>query len=292
MTRNSTPVIELKNVTKEFFLGKNVLHALKNIDFSVHPGEYVILFGPSGCGKSTLLNVIAGLEPPTKGVVRIRGEDLTHLSMSQLARHRREKIGIVFQQFNLLKTMNIVNNVALPELFRGVRRSTRQHRAKELLREVGLGEYYSHRPAELSGGQQQRVAIARALVNNPWILLADEPTGNVDSATAEEIMAIFHDLNRKSKRTILLVTHNPDYLHYGDRVLYMRDGEIIKSMEQQRSEKEIQDVRLTREARKLARESRRSELDAQARALHINPKEFHQEVDLAREILMRKRTKK
>ena len=135
--------------------------------------------------------MIAGLEVPTKGRVSIRGEDLSRLSMNALARHRRDKVGIVFQQFNLLRSMNIVSNVALPELFRGEKRSTRLHRAKMLLSELGLAKYHRHKPRELSGGQQQRVAIARALVNNPWIILADEPTGNVDSKTAEEIMRIF-----------------------------------------------------------------------------------------------------
>lgn len=283
--QHSPPVIELKNVSKEFSLGKNVVQALKKINFEINAGEYVILFGPSGCGKSTLLNVIAGLEPPTEGKVLIRGENLTHLSMSELARHRREKIGIVFQQFNLLRSMNIVNNVALPQIFRGVKRSTRMKRAKELLRELGLKEYYNHKPSEMSGGQQQRVAIARALANNPWILLADEPTGNVDSVTAEEIMTIFRDLNRNSKRTVLLVTHNPDYLHYADRVLYIRDGTVVKETRQERSHQEIIGIQRERRAHKLAREYTRKELEEQARKAGIQPEDYSTEVELARAIL-------
>ncbi len=281
----SRAVIQLEHIKKEYLLGKNVVSALKDISLEIHAGEYVILYGPSGCGKSTLLNTIAGLEIPTTGKVKIRGEDLSKLSTNDLARHRREKIGMVFQQFNLLRSMTIVNNVALPELFRGERRSARVSRAKNLLKEFGLENYYNHKPPELSGGQQQRVAIARALANNPWILLADEPTGNVDSKTAEEIMEIFHNLNRKSKRTILLVTHNPDYLHYADRVMYMRDGSIIKEDRQLRSATEIAMIRRDRNVRHMVREYKREELDEKARTFGLNPERYTKEEDIAHAIL-------
>lgn len=281
----SRAVIQLEHIKKEFLLGKNIVGALNDISLEIHAGEYVILYGPSGCGKSTLLNTIAGLEIPSSGKVKIRGEDLSQLSTNDLARHRREKIGMVFQQFNLLRSMTIVNNVALPELFRGASRSSRVTRAKNLLKELGLEKYYKHKPSELSGGQQQRVAIARALSNNPWILLADEPTGNVDSKTAEEIMEIFHDLNRKSKRTILLVTHNPDYLHYADRVLYMRDGSIIKEDRQTRSTAEIAMIRKSRDVSHMVREYKREELDEKAKNAGLKPEKYSKEEDIARAIL-------
>ncbi len=220
-------VIELRSVTKIFDKGKpNEFYALRDVSLEVKAGEYLILFGPSGSGKSTLLNIVAGLDPYEKGEVLIRGERLSKKSQNELARHRREKVGMVFQQFNLLKGMSVLDNVALPDLFAGKSYKVRRNRAKELLSRLGLSKMAYRKPNELSGGQQQKVAIARALIHNPWILLVDEPTGNLDSKSAEEVMNLLKDLNQKGKRTIMLITHNPDYLDYSNRVVYMRDGKI------------------------------------------------------------------
>lgn len=224
-----TIVIEAHNLKKTFLAGKpNEFTALDNVSLKIHSGEFVILFGPSGCGKSTLLNCIAGLEEFDSGTVHIRGENIAKKSEDDLALHRRTKIGMIFQEFNLIKGMSVLDNIAITELFSGKNQRTRRHRALELLREFDLGKYAKRKPSELSGGQQQRVAISRALVNNPWIILADEPTGNLDSKSAQEVIEILQKLN-KSKRTILMVTHNPDQLKVADRVVYMKDGKIVKT---------------------------------------------------------------
>lgn len=222
------PVISLENVSRTFGSGESTMAAIKDINLEVFAGEYIIIYGPSGCGKSTLLNIMAGLEIPTKGTVRIRGEDLTRKNSDELALHRRSKIGMIFQQFNVLRTMNVLDNVALTQLFAGVNKQVRQQRAKRLLGIFGLSKHIHKLPSELSGGQQQRVAIARALATNPWIVLADEPTGNLDSKSADEVMDMIKSLNQKSKRTIVLVTHNPDYVYHPHRVIYMKDGQIIR----------------------------------------------------------------
>ncbi len=227
MTHN--PVIEIEKLTKKYEQAADVEQpALTDINLEIYPGEYVIIFGPSGCGKSTLLNVMAGLTPFNEGDVKIRGKKLKGLSEDELAVYRRDKIGMVFQSFNVIKSMTVLENVALPQLFSGASRSARLHRATKLLRLLGLEKHVHKRPANLSGGQQQRVAIARSLSNNPWIIIADEPTGNLDSKAADEVMKLFHILNKKSKRTIILVTHNPEYLKFADRIVYMRDGKVVK----------------------------------------------------------------
>ena len=224
----SKPVIEIKDVSKKYGRGVSETMVLKNVNLEIHSGEYIIIFGPSGCGKSTLLNCLSGLEEPTDGKILVRGDELTNENEKSLAEYRREKIGIVFQQFNLLKGISVLENIALPQLFKGVSYKQRVHRAKHLLGLFGLEKFASHRPSELSGGQLQRVAMARSLVNSPWILLIDEPTGNLDSKSANEVMELINSLNQKSKRTIILVTHNPDYLSYPHRVIYMKDGQITR----------------------------------------------------------------
>ena len=225
-----TKVIECNNIVKTFHQGRNPIEILHGVDLEIYAGEYVILFGPSGCGKSTLLNIIAGLETVTAGSMKLRGSDITKYSEKQLAHHHRTKIGMVFQQFNLIKSLSVIDNVALPQIFSGIRLTRRARRAEHLLDMLGLLKFKRYNPGELSGGQQQRVAIARSLVNNPWILLIDEPTGNLDSKSASEVMELIRELNEKSKRTILLVTHNPEYVTYPHRVLYMKDGKIIRSV--------------------------------------------------------------
>lgn len=222
------PVIKTVNLTKTYMLGKIEVDALASVNLEIYSGEFIIFFGASGCGKSTLLSVIAGLQKPTTGKVLIRGEDISNLDKDDLAKYRRSKIGMIFQNFNLINTMNIIENIALPLAFAKIDKKRRMNRAENLLQVVGLNEYKKHTPSELSGGQQQKIAIARSLVTNPWIILADEPTGNLDSKSANEVMRLLISLNRKSKRTIVLITHNPDYLEYADRVFYIKDGRVIK----------------------------------------------------------------
>lgn len=234
MHNSKNPIIEVKNLSKSFGKGEAQSNALYDINLKIYSRDYVILFGPSGCGKSTLLNCIAGLEVPTKGEVMIRHKDLKAFTEEEISLHRRKKIGMIFQQFNVLKSMSILDNVALPQLFQGTSVQLRQKRAMKLLRIVGLEKVANRIPTEISGGQQQRVAIARSLVNNPWIILADEPTGNLDSKSADEVMDLVYALNEKSHRTIILVTHNPDYLAYGKRVIYMKDGRIVKETKREK----------------------------------------------------------
>lgn len=222
------PVIKTVNLTRTYMLGKIEVDALTNINIEIYSGEFIIFFGPSGCGKSTLMSLIAGLQKPSSGKVLLRGEDLAELDADGLAKYRRSKIGMVFQNFNLISTMNVIENIALPLAFAKISKKQRTLRAENLLDVVGLKDYKNHTPSELSGGQQQRIAIARSLVTNPWIMLSDEPTGNLDSKSSNEVMRLLISLNRKSKRTVILITHNPDYIEYADRVFYLRDGKIVK----------------------------------------------------------------
>lgn len=222
------PVIKTVNLSKTYTIGKIEVNALSNVNIEIYSGEFIIFFGPSGCGKSTLMSLIAGLQKPSSGKILIRGEDLADLDKDGLAKYRRSKIGMIFQNFNLINTMNVLENIALPLAFAKINKKRRLQRAENLLEVVGLKDYKSYTPSELSGGQQQKIAIARSLVTNPWILLGDEPTGNLDSKSANEVMRLLISLNRKSRRTVILITHNPDYLEYADRVFYMKDGKIIK----------------------------------------------------------------
>lgn len=223
-----TPVIELKNVSKKYILGTNEIEVLKGVSLQIFAGEYVIFYGASGSGKSTILNTLCGLEPPTTGEVIIRGDNVGKFNGKQLAKFRREKIGIVFQQFNLIKSFKVWENVAFPLTNEGVSYQRRRERAMSLLTLLGLEKMANRRPTELSGGQQQRVAIARALATNAWIIIADEPTGNLDSRSADDVMTVFRLLNQKSRRTLLMVTHNPEYLKEADRVFHIKDGLIVK----------------------------------------------------------------
>jgi putative ABC transport system ATP-binding protein len=223
------PVFKAVNVTKTYQLGDIEVKALQNVNLEIYSGEFICFFGQSGCGKSTLLSLIAGLQGPSTGEIYVRGDKLSGLDNEGLAKYRRSKIGIVFQSFNLIPSMNIVENIALPLTFARISKKQRLERAKSLLDTVGLTKYADHTSSQLSGGQQQRVAIARSLVTAPWILLADEPTGNLDSKSANEVMRLLISLNRKSKRTVILITHNPEYLDYADRVFFMQDGKIVKT---------------------------------------------------------------
>ena len=220
------PVIRVDNLVKDYSRGESVVHALRSVSLDVSQGEFVAVMGPSGSGKSTFMNLIGCLDRPSSGAYALDGVEVTHLSPTQLADLRNKKIGFIFQGFNLLARMDALDNVMLPMVYAGVPRRIRERRAEVALQAVGLGERMRHRSNELSGGQQQRVAIARALVNAPSLILADEPTGNLDSRTSVEIMAILQRLNQAGA-TIVLVTHEPDIAEYCSRTVVFKDGVVL-----------------------------------------------------------------
>ena len=221
-------LLETRDLKKHYQMGGSTVRALDGVSITVEQGEFVGLLGTSGSGKSTLLNLVAGLDRPSEGSLRIFDQDLAAMSSMELSLHRRKNVGIIFQSFNLVSTMSAAENVALAMMFAGVARDERNGRAAQLLGSMGLGERQKHRPRELSGGEQQRVAIARALSNNPHLLLADEPTGNLDSRTSGEIMALLKELNERDGKTIIMVTHDPNLARtYAHRTLTMLDGTVI-----------------------------------------------------------------
>jgi len=220
-------IIHLEDIQKNYYLGKQTIEVLKGISFDILKNEYVALMGPSGSGKSTLMNILGCLDTPTSGKYILNGKDVSRTSDNDLADVRNNEIGFVFQQFNLLPRLSAVENVALPLVYAGITKKQRTERAMEVLRKVDLVDRSHHKPNEMSGGQNQRVAIARALVNDPSIILADEPTGNLDSKTSYEIMDIFGKIH-DSGNTVILVTHEEDISHYAHRIIRLRDG-IIES---------------------------------------------------------------
>lgn len=226
--KKQKPVIQLKNVWKTYYMGIISLDVLKGINLEINRGEFVVIVGPSGSGKSTMMNQVGVLDTPTKGKILLEGVDISTLEESELAQLRGKKVGFVFQQFNLISTLTALENVILPTIFQNVSEEERLERAKELLVRVGLAERMDHKPSELSGGQQQRVAIARALVNNPEIILADEPTGNLDSKSGQQVMDMLAKLHSEEKKTVVLVTHDIDLVRFAQKVIYLRDGEIVK----------------------------------------------------------------
>jgi putative ABC transport system ATP-binding protein len=219
-------VIRLEDVEKTYIMGKVKVHALRGVDLAIEKGEYVAIMGPSGSGKSTLMNQVGALDRPTKGRVFIEEHDISKMSDNELAKLRRENIGFIFQQFNLIPRLTAIENVELPMWYAGTSKIKRVRKAAELLKLVGLGDRMKHRPTELSGGEMQRVCIARALANNPDIVMADEPTGNLDSKSSEDIMEILKKLNKEG-RTIVMVTHEDEYAKRAGRTIVIRDGKIV-----------------------------------------------------------------
>ena len=226
-------IILLDALTKEYIMGKEVIHALHGVSFSIYKNEYVALMGPSGSGKSTLMNILGLLDTPTSGTYILNTKNVSSLHDNEMAVIRNKEIGFVFQTFNLMPRMTALENVALPLIYAGKARNFREEKAREVLTAVGLGDRMDHKPNELSGGQKQRVAIARALVNEPSIILADEPTGNLDSKTSIEIMTIFDQIH-KSGNTVIIVTHEEDISLFAHRIVRLKDGEIASDVVNER----------------------------------------------------------
>ena len=221
------PLITINDIGRKYVIGSEVIHALKSVSLTINKGEFVALMGPSGSGKSTLMNILGCLDTPTQGEYILNGINVSHMSDNELAEVRNSEIGFVFQTFNLLPRNSALDNVALPLIYAGVNKQDRTARAKKALTNVGLEHRVDHRPNELSGGQRQRVAVARALINDPSIILADEPTGNLDTKTSIEIMGLIEDIHAKGN-TIILVTHEEDIAQHAHRIVRMRDGLIEK----------------------------------------------------------------
>ena len=225
------PLLNLKEITKEYKLGETVVRALRGLDLSIEEGEIVAIMGPSGSGKSTLMHIVGALDTPSNGTAFLDGQNLERLKEEQLVALRGKKIGFVFQTFNLIQTLTAQQNVELPMIFQGIRRAERAQRAKELLVKVGLADRVRHKPSELSGGERQRVAIARALANDPEIILADEPTGNLDSESGAPILELLRKLSREDGKTVIIVTHDPEATAIADRVVRLRDGRVLEEVQ-------------------------------------------------------------
>ncbi len=228
MEEKREPVIQVKNLYKVFRVGNSKVRALNGVNMTIYKGEFCAIVGTSGSGKSTMLNMLAGLEKPTKGEVIIGGAHLERMNENQLVRFRREKVGFIFQSFNLLGTLNAIENVALPLTFRGVGKKIREAKAVEMLKLVGLPKHMKHRPNEMSGGQQQRVGVARALVLDPEIIFADEPTGNLDSNTSADVMKLMRKVVQEHNQTLVMVTHDNHLAGFADRIFHIIDGKIVK----------------------------------------------------------------
>ena len=236
--KKEPPIIRVKNLYKVYRVGESKVFALNGVDFSLNRGEFCAVVGPSGSGKSTLLNMMAGLEKPSKGEIIIAGTHIERMTEKELVTYRRENVGFIFQSYNLLKTMNAVENVALPLSFRGIPKKIRLEKARKYLKLVGLEKQMNHMANEMSGGQQQRVGIARALVVNPRIIFADEPTGNLDSKTTKEVLKLMRRIVREQKQTLIMVTHDNYLAGFADKQIHIVDGKILKIEEQHHEDEE------------------------------------------------------
>jgi len=227
-TEKKKPIIELKNIIKEFQVGRSTIRVLKDISADIYPQEFIVILGPSGSGKSTLLNTIIGLEIPTSGNVIVNGKDLTKMSLDKLANYRLKEYGVVYQKPDWIKALSVLQNVAFPMAIASKSTKESNDKAMELLKRFGMEDHADYSPAELSGGQQQKVEIARALIMDPNIIIADEPTGNLDTDSAEKVMNIFTGLREEMKKTIIMVTHNIEYVRYATHTIYVRDGRVLE----------------------------------------------------------------
>ncbi|MFK7968762.1 MAG: ABC transporter ATP-binding protein [Bacteroidia bacterium] len=234
----SEPIIKLVNIRRTYKMGTEIINALDGVDLEIFPNQYVAIMGPSGSGKSTLMNMLGCLDTPSSGEYHLNGTDVSKMGDSELALTRNKEIGFVFQTFNLLARNSAVENVAMPLVYAGLRKQDRLEKASQTLASVGLGDRLDHKPNELSGGQRQRVAVARALVNDPSIILADEPTGNLDTKTSYEIMGLFEDLHEQGN-TIIIVTHEPDIAEYAETIIRLRDG-VIEVVEQNDNRRKVE----------------------------------------------------
>ncbi len=223
-------MIKVENLRKVYKVGGEIVVALDNISVKIEKGEFCCIVGTSGSGKSTLLNMLAGLEKPTKGKVRINGQMVSKMTEKELAKFRQDNIGFIFQSYNLMPTLTAVENVAFPLLFKGVDRDIREKKARKILKEMGLGDRLNHKPGEMSGGQQQRVGIARAFVSRPNVIFADEPTGNLDSATTEQVMKMLLEISHQNNITFVMVTHDPELAKMAPRIITLKDGQIVSDM--------------------------------------------------------------
>ncbi|MCR5216569.1 MAG: ABC transporter ATP-binding protein [Lachnospiraceae bacterium] len=239
-TQEAKPIIRVKNLYKIYSIGTNKVRALNGVDFTINEGEFCAIVGTSGSGKSTLLNMLAGLEKPSKGEISINGTHIEKMNENQLVRFRREHVGFIFQSYNLMGTMTALENVALPLNFRGIPKKIRNRKADKMLNLVGLQKYKKHKPNQMSGGQQQRVGMARALVLDPDIVFADEPTGNLDSATSEEMMNLMRQVVNEQKKTLVMVTHDDHLASYADRIIRIVDGKIVALEENRNRKKKVE----------------------------------------------------
>ena len=230
--RNLEPIIRIRGLKKVYRVGEERVRALNGVDLDIYPGEFVCIIGRSGSGKSTLLNMMAGLEKPSRGSIVIAGEHLEKMNEKQLVDFRLRHIGFIFQQFNLFPSMTALENVTMPLVYRGVSARKRKAAALKMLRDLGLSKHVNHKPSQMSGGQQQRVGIARALVSNPEVIFADEPTGNLDSRTSEEILSLIQAMAKRDNHTLVMVTHDPSVAAHADRVVNILDGLIVDIVDQ------------------------------------------------------------
>lgn len=240
MQQKEDAVIQVKDLYKVYRMGEEKVYALNGVSFEIHRGEFCAITGPSGSGKSTLLNMLAGLEHPTKGEIVIAGKHIEKLNEKQLVTFRRERVGFIFQSYNLIGTMDAVENVALPLMFRGIPKKERMAKADKILDLVGLSKHKDHRPNEMSGGQQQRVGVARALVLDPEIIFADEPTGNLDSNTSAEVMRLMQKIVRERNQTLVMVTHDNHLASFADRIFHIIDGKIVKIEDNRNKSEQIE----------------------------------------------------